>query len=190
MSDVPTLHGQQRRPGCADDGGCKRTQREEHAGREREIDRRLLRHPEAEQYDRRRADVDDRASGGDRKNRRRRREADHDQGERWREARAERAQEQCTPERSEDPAAEEEAGCDERRARDADVIADASQRTSNRVGAIHERQVDEPRPECECRDAAEAEQQHDDEWRAEDRIARGECAQRQRQHRDRVDHSE
>ena len=70
------------------------------------------------------------------------------------------------------------------------MIADASERSLDPVGAIDERQLHQPRPEDEGGDAAEAEEQHDDERRAEDRVARRERAHRKRQHRDRVDHSE
>ena len=61
---------------------------------------------------------------------------------------------------------------------------------SSPPGPADERQQHEPRPEGEHGDASEAEEQHDDQRRAEDRAARGDRGDRERQHRDRIDEPE
>jgi hypothetical protein len=70
------------------------------------------------------------------------------------------------------------------------MVADTLERSLNPGRTIHERQPYEPGAEDEDRDAADAEEQHDDEWCAEDGVAGRERADRQREHRDGVDHAE
>ena len=97
---------------------------QQHAGRQREVDRRVLGDAERKQHAGRGADADDGAARGDRQNRRRRGHAEDDECQGRRRRDSERTEQQRAADGAGRPAAEEEAARGKRRAGNARMVAD------------------------------------------------------------------